>query len=136
VECYSLDADTSIEYARSNLVVQAHVHEKLAADVKIYIAPFAYYETKRGLIDRRATKQVEIYEELLDDCPVGDVSLKIFDEAAAIYNELKSKGKLQAKGDNDIYIAAFCRAYGLTLVTHNTRHFEGIDGLCLTDWTR
>jgi predicted nucleic acid-binding protein len=47
---------------------------------------------------------------------------------------MKSKGYL-TNDENDIYIAAFCKAYGLTLVTSNTKHFDNIDGLVLEDWT-
>jgi tRNA(fMet)-specific endonuclease VapC len=38
-------------------------------------------------------------------------------------------------GEMDTMIAAHALAEKLTLVTHNTRHFEQIDGLVLEDWT-
>jgi predicted nucleic acid-binding protein len=31
--------------------------------------------------------------------------------------------------------AAFCKARGFTLVTHNTKHFEHVSGLRYCDWT-
>ncbi len=34
----------------------------------------------------------------------------------------------------DLLIAATARVYDLTLVTHNTRHFQGIPDLRLEDW--
>ena len=37
-------------------------------------------------------------------------------------------------GPNDMMIAAIALAHGLTLVTHNTREFERVAGLILTDW--
>jgi predicted nucleic acid-binding protein len=34
----------------------------------------------------------------------------------------------------DLLIAATALVYDLTLVTHNTRHFQGIPDLRLEDW--
>jgi tRNA(fMet)-specific endonuclease VapC len=36
--------------------------------------------------------------------------------------------------DMDLAIAATALAHGLTLVTHNTRHFARVPGLVLEDW--
>ncbi|MFM2058591.1 MAG: tRNA(fMet)-specific endonuclease VapC [Pseudomonadota bacterium] len=38
------------------------------------------------------------------------------------------------RGDIDTQIAALALAEGLTLVTHNVRHFEGTPGLLWVDW--
>ena len=38
-------------------------------------------------------------------------------------------------GEMDTMIAVHALVNKLTLVTHNTRHFERIDGLVLEDWT-
>jgi tRNA(fMet)-specific endonuclease VapC len=35
----------------------------------------------------------------------------------------------------DLLIAATALVHGLTLVTHNTRHYAGIEGLTIEDWT-
>jgi predicted nucleic acid-binding protein len=32
-------------------------------------------------------------------------------------------------------IVAFCKTYGLTLVTNNTRHFGNVPSLSLVDWS-
>jgi tRNA(fMet)-specific endonuclease VapC len=37
-------------------------------------------------------------------------------------------------GVNDLHIAAHARSEGLTLVTHNTREFERVNGLQVEDW--
>jgi len=36
--------------------------------------------------------------------------------------------------DADILIAAHCIVNGYTLITHNTKHFENIEGLLLENW--
>jgi predicted nucleic acid-binding protein len=34
----------------------------------------------------------------------------------------------------DLFIAATALVHGLTLVTHNTRHFQNLPGLEVADW--
>lgn len=57
-------------------------------------------------------------------------------EAADLYGDIHTF--LTAKGHPigilDVQIGAHALAEGLTLVTHNTRHFERISGLKLEDW--
>ena len=37
--------------------------------------------------------------------------------------------------DFDLLIGSSCRESGLTIVTHNVKHFDRIQGLSLEDWT-
>ncbi|MCM1024055.1 MAG: type II toxin-antitoxin system VapC family toxin [Prevotella sp.] len=60
-----------------------------------------------------------------------------FDNAAAaeygkIRADLRKKGT--PIGAMDMLIAAHARAEKLTVVTHNTREFERVEGLTLEDW--
>lgn len=60
-----------------------------------------------------------------------------FDEAAARrFGRLKAE--LEHTGsrldDLDLQIAAICLEAGVTLITHNTRHFGRVAGLALEDW--
>jgi tRNA(fMet)-specific endonuclease VapC len=56
--------------------------------------------------------------------------------AADHFGTLKAHNKRAGtpRGDFDTQIAAQAVAEGLTLVTHNTRHFEGTPALRLADW--
>lgn len=56
--------------------------------------------------------------------------------AADHFGSLKAYNRLAGtpRGDIDTQIAAQALAEGLTLVTHNLRHFEGTPGLRLEDW--
>lgn len=69
---------------------------------------------------------------LLDQLP----TLPWTQEAADVYGPLKLLLQQQGRpiGELDTLIAAHALAEGLTLVTHNTRHFERIPGLRLEDW--
>ncbi len=55
------------------------------------------------------------------------------DAAIYIYGELRKKHR--RAGKNDLRIAAIVLATGGTLVTRNSKDFEGISGLNLEDWS-
>jgi tRNA(fMet)-specific endonuclease VapC len=99
----------------------------------IIIAPIAYYEVKRGLRLIGATKQLQKLQTLCALFPVGSLDDTLLETAVDIYVE-ERKAKRNTE-DADILIAAFCRQYGYILVTDNTRHFQGIDGLHLVNWS-
>jgi predicted nucleic acid-binding protein len=69
----------------------------------------------------------------LDLVPILPLTRSIVDRFARIKADLYRAGhKLE---DPDIMIAASALANGLTLVTHNTAHYERIDGLEIEDWS-
>ncbi len=57
-------------------------------------------------------------------------------EVADRYGILKHSLKVQGRpiGELDTQIAAHALSEKLILVTHNTRHFEGVTGLVVEDW--
>jgi tRNA(fMet)-specific endonuclease VapC len=79
-------------------------------------------DKRRGLIDR-----------FLPRLP----NLKWTEVAADRYGDIKAAHKRAGTliGEIDTQIAAHAITEGLTLVTHNTRHFELVPGLKLEDWT-
>jgi predicted nucleic acid-binding protein len=130
---FALDSNIITFRLKRNELVKRNIDQRVDANIKVLVPPFAYYEVKRGLLDANATKQLRLFEELLRRCPIGPIRRAVFDAAADIYVELKAKGRIC--DENDIYIAAWCKTYGFTLVTNNTRHFENIPGLALADWS-
>ena len=78
-------------------------------------------------------KRIRAINEILIDTP----ALAWTAQAADIYGKIDSvliKTGRQI-GMADAMIAAHALAENLTLVTHNVRHFERIDGLKIEDWT-
>jgi tRNA(fMet)-specific endonuclease VapC len=63
-------------------------------------------------------------------------SLPFDDSAARVYGEIRAELESWGKpiGPNDLMIAAIARLHGLTVVTHNLREFERVDGLSCEDW--
>ena len=47
-----------------------------------------------------------------------------------------AKANGQAPPDFDLLIAGTAKAHGLTLATLNVRHFQGLPGLAVEDWSR
>jgi tRNA(fMet)-specific endonuclease VapC len=64
------------------------------------------------------------------------VSLPFGDEAALIGGQVRARLTSSGTpiGSYDLLIAAIAVANNLTLVTHNTREFERVEGLQLEDW--
>jgi predicted nucleic acid-binding protein len=130
---YGLDTNIISFDLKGNIIVKRNLRRELDAKTRVLIPPFAYYEAKRGLVDAKATKQLRLFNRLLEDCPLGPISHSVFEAAVDIYVDLKSKGRLC--DDMDVLIAAWCKTYDLTLVTNNIKHFENIAGLSLADWS-
>lgn len=60
-----------------------------------------------------------------------------FDTVASfVYGKLRAGlwQKGQPIGETDLQIASVAKANGLTVATHNRRHFDRVPGLQLTDW--
>jgi tRNA(fMet)-specific endonuclease VapC len=65
------------------------------------------------------------------------VELAVFDGVCAeAYGGIRAAQHRSGRptGEADILIAATALTHGATLVTHNIRHFDGIDGLKIEDW--
>ncbi len=64
------------------------------------------------------------------------VSLPFDDYAAEEYGRIRAHLERlgQLIGPNDVLIAAIATAHHVTLVTHNTREFQRVEGLSLDDW--
>jgi predicted nucleic acid-binding protein len=139
-ERFGLDSCIISFAMKNNPVVKQNLNNAEQNGNDIVIPPVAYYEVKRGLMANNATKRMSKFAKMCKDYPVGQMDNSILEEAASIYAELKPKGiNIDDVGRPmatiDIYIAAYCRVHGLTLVTNNSRHFGNIVGLALVDWS-
>lgn len=86
----------------------------------------------RGFRHVSASRNEAVYKALRANCPVIDLTTIAWELAEEIWASLRSKGK--TVDDADILTAAQCIQHGYTLVTHNTKHFEFIDGVKFLDW--
>ena len=127
---FLLDTD-AVSYAlrgegRVAKQIQVHRPSELA------ISAITLAELRFGAERRKSRKLNRLIEAF-----VGDIDVVPFDENAAarfgkVAAALASKGT--PIGTLDTMIAAHSLELGLTLVTHNTKHFQHVRGLKIVDW--
>jgi tRNA(fMet)-specific endonuclease VapC len=113
----SLHARMSLELARQTVVTSA-----------ICRAELRFGQSGLGAQDQR--------QRMIDLCLMQVPALPWTDAVADIYGPLARQLRRQGRpiGAMDTLIAAHALAEGLVLVTHNTRDFEGVEGLLVEDW--
>jgi len=129
---YVLDTDHCIELLRGRDSVLSKL-KSLDDDIEIYTTTITAAELFYGAYRMPNPEQrMQEVNAFLSDMEVLDLDLG----AARIYGRLKAeltrRGELLA--DNDLFIASIALSRNLTLVTHNTHHYERIPNLCLEDW--
>ena len=114
-----------------------HIWEKLDAltdekHCELCISGVTYYELKRGLIATKATRKIQILEQLLSRFKVVMMDFAMYEKSAEIYAALKGKGEIIE--DDDIFIGATALCSCATLITNNGKHLSRIDGLSVLSW--
>jgi predicted nucleic acid-binding protein len=104
-------------------------------DQALAISAICEAELLYGLELKQSAKLQYQYEYLLKN------RLQVFfvDTAVArAFGQIKAacRKKGFAASDFDLLIAATARAHGLVLATVNVRHFRGIQGLAVEDWSQ
>jgi predicted nucleic acid-binding protein len=87
-----------------------------------------------GLQLKQSSRLNALYEELLK----GRLAVLPIDSATAgEFSRMKAIARSRgfAASDFDFLIAATAKAHDLTLATLNVRHFSGIEGLTVEDWS-
>jgi len=131
---YALDTNIISYLLRGNLELQECVYREANHGKGVSIPPIVYYEIKRGLIHKQAFVKLEAFNRLCDILGVTELDIETLDRASDIYAERSRIGRPME--DADILIAATCVANDYTLVTNNSKHFEGVHGLKFTNWVR
>ena len=127
---YILDTDTWIEFFRHRGGVDKHIAETPAKQIfasEVSIAELTYGALHSKAVERHLQEPKEI-EDAFTILPLGDWTR----DYAEIRQSLVSKGLIV--GDFDILIGVTARQFGLTVVTHNTKHFEKMPGVRCVDW--
>ena len=127
---YLLDTDTISFILRGEGRVEEHFRRLRPSDV--CTSPIVVGEIELGLARRMNRKLRRLSDRLFDILTVAP-----YDREAA-----RRYGKLAASlldsgtpiGVEDTMVAAHALSLGLTLVTHNVKHFERVPGLHVEDW--
>lgn len=112
--------------------------ERLSVEVeqnnRIVISAITYAEMRYGQIGRKASARhkslVDAFISRLNAVLPWDMGA--VDAAVDVKTQLSRIGLLI--GPNDIAIAGHAISTACILVTHNTREFARVDGLCWEDW--
>lgn len=127
-----IDTDILSLFFRKNRLVVDHFKEYLKKYEKIHFSIITYYEILSGLKHKDAGKQLDTFLEF----SVYNSILPLTEESSAIssdlYADLRKTGK--QLDDIDILIAGIAISNNMGLVTHNTKHFDRIEGLSVIDW--
>ncbi|MBO7138251.1 MAG: PIN domain-containing protein [Bacteroidaceae bacterium] len=127
---YILDTDTWIEYFHHRSGVEKHIADTPAEQIyasEVTIAELTYGALHSKAVEKHLQEPKEI-EETFTVLSLGDW----IHDYAEIRHALTSKGLIV--GDFDILIAVTARQHGLTVVTHNTKHFSQMPGIQCVDW--
>lgn len=127
---YILDTDTWIEFFHQRGKIAAHiadtpVNQIFASEISIAELTYGAFHSKD--VDKHL-KEPKMIEETFTVLPVRNW----IQDYAEIRNSLTNQG-LQV-GDFDILIGVCARCHGLTVVTHNTRHFSKMPDVKCIDW--
>ena len=128
---FVLDTNTVIYFFKGEGQVAATLLSTPPADVAV--PSVVLYELEYGVArskhPEQSKEQLDSFIALIDLLPFGPPEART---AASIRADLEKRG--QPIGAYDVLIAATALAGQHTLVTHNTREFERIKNLNITDW--
>ena len=103
----------------------------VASGRRVVIAEITDYETRRGLLKEKATRQIEELDALVDSNYYAPLSTSLIHDAARVWAEAMSMGMPLGPLDGlnaDAILIAQAQAIGdkrsVTVVTQNTGHFD------------
>lgn len=118
----------------NNEKIKMKLGEVAFYEKEVYISAISYYEIKRGLLARNATRKLDIFEEFCNEIKILFLnSQEIFDKASEIYADLRQKGELIS--DADILIAATALIQELILISDDS-DFVRIESISVENWLR
>ena len=107
---------------------------KKLGDESLAISGICEAELRYGLARKNSVRLWREYRDYLEN---RLVILPVDKPVADIFGEIKAETEThgQPRADFDLLIAATALAHRLVLATLNARHFDGIPGLQVQDWS-
>ncbi|MDL1964000.1 MAG: type II toxin-antitoxin system VapC family toxin [Deltaproteobacteria bacterium] len=128
---YILDTNTLIYFFKGIGDVAGILLSKSPKDISI--PSIVLYELKVGIAkSTKPNKRRKQLESLISRISISSFGAKEAEVAAMIRANLESKGT--PIGPYDTLIASTALSTNATLVTHNTKEFERVNGLNIEDW--
>jgi predicted nucleic acid-binding protein len=107
---------------------------KALGDTKVCTSVICEAELLTGLERKGSRRLWQAYREILE----GRVPLVAVDAAVARTYSALAAGLLEAGRPHpafDLLIASTAKTHGLVVATLNVRHFAGLDGVAVEDWS-
>jgi tRNA(fMet)-specific endonuclease VapC len=128
-----LDTDMLSELLKQqNRVVAQQASIYLQTHGLFTFSAFTWFEIRRGYKEKRAIRQLARFNAFCQQSRILPVTDAVFERATELWVMARQVG--HPHGDADLLIAATALENGLTLATGNTKHFQWIPGLVVTDW--
>ena len=129
---YLLDTSICVALFRGNRDVANHLNR--VGERSCYINDVVVAELLAGAYNSSRVeeniRQVNSFISAVQVIPFADT----------VHEFAKERVRLRGMGnrieDFDLAIGAAAKAKGLTMVTHNVKHFERIEGLVIEDWVK
>lgn len=127
---FLIDTDTCSAYIKSNRIVcnrfmqysgGIHISAVTAAELHVW-----------ALRANAPPHRLQDVQDLLRQATLLDVTLDVACKYGEVQAGLMDAGRQASQ--MDLLIAVTALMHGLTLVTHNTRHYNNVPGLSQVDW--
>ena len=130
-----LDTSVYSQPLRKKPVPSVVARWRKLGDASLCVSVLCKAEVLQGLEAKDSPSLWDRYRELLEGrLPVLDVTVEVARTYASLAGPLIRSGL--PRPVMDLLIAATARSAGLVLATLNPRHFRGIEGLAVEDWSR
>jgi len=127
-----LDTNIISYYFNSNIKVRDKILALIDNNEDIHTTVVNVYEILKGFKWKNNKSKETRFKEFLEDVIVYTIDNDVVNIASDIYSDLRKNGK--TIGDADILIAAIVIRHNGTLVSNNTKHYEDIKQLKITNW--
>jgi len=129
-----LDTSVYCQPLRKKPVPAVAARWKRLGDAPLCVSVLCEAEVLQGLEARDSDRLWKLYRSLLEGrLPLLEVTLDVAQTYARLAGPLIREGK--PRPVVDLLIAATAKSFGLVLATLNSRHFDGIEGLAVEDWS-
>ncbi len=127
-----IDTNIISAFMRGDTAVIHKTEKYLRFHRTLSVSVITYYELIRGLKALSNINKLNAFKKFMSSCEILDLDSLTAEKAAEIYDALKKKNTLIE--DADILIAATAIKNELVVITDNTRHFDRIDNLEISNW--
>ena len=130
-----LDTTVYCQPLRKKPLPQVVDRWKSLGDAALCVSVLCEAEVLQGLEAEDSARLWDRYRTLLEGrLPILDITVEVARTYATLAGLLIRSGK--PRPVVDLFIAATAKTSGLIVATLNARHFEGIEGLAVEDWSR